>query len=460
MTLTIILSIATCLGLIAVVLLKPNMTIGSHTVDLSWVEALLGAVLFIVLGCISPKEVLMGITASGAVNPIKILVLFISMTMLSVYLDSIGFFSYLAGMVMYRTKGSRKSLFFILYILVSVLTVFTSNDIIILTFTPFICYFTKSARIDPLPYLIAEFVAANTWSMALIIGNPTNIYLATGASIGFVEYMLNMLLPTVCGALTAMLLLFLIFRKELSRPMTPHPHAVEKPDRVGLLIGLVHLGGCTACLVVSSYVGLEMWIITFFFALSLFITTLISSLIRRKKPVELTECLRRAPWQLIPFVLSMFVMVLALNRYGVTEMVASALDHLSGTALVKDGHSGESLLVSVRYGISSVLAANFMNNIPMSVFYSDVLNKAQLGLSVYGAEPALKLSECATYATIAGSNIGAILTPVGALAGIMWSQMLKKNHVTFKFSNYVKCGMTIGIPSMLVTSLVIWLMVG
>ena len=77
--------------------------------------------------------------------------------------------------------------------LVSVLTVFTSNDIIVLTFTPFICHFAKSARIDPLPYLVSEFVAANTWSMALIIGNPTNIYLMSGTGISFLSYTAKMI---------------------------------------------------------------------------------------------------------------------------------------------------------------------------------------------------------------------------------------------------------------------------
>ena len=92
----------------------------------------------------------------------SILVLFLSMTALSVFLDEIGFFRYLAGAAI-RFAGEKQTvLFYVLYALVSVLTVFTSNDVIILTFTPFICYFTRCAGIDPLPYLVSEFVAANT----------------------------------------------------------------------------------------------------------------------------------------------------------------------------------------------------------------------------------------------------------------------------------------------------------
>ena len=36
------------------------------------------------------------------------------------------------------------------------------------------------------------------------------------------------------------------------------------------------------------------------------------------------------------------------------------------------------------------------------------------------------------YATIVGSNIGALFTPIGALAGIMWIRMLKENNVKYK----------------------------
>ncbi|HHU24513.1 MAG: hypothetical protein PHG08_06190 [Bacilli bacterium] len=53
-------------------------------------------------------------------------------------------------------------MFLYLYVITSVLTVYTANDIIILTFTPFIGYFAKYTKINPIPYLIAEFVATSS----------------------------------------------------------------------------------------------------------------------------------------------------------------------------------------------------------------------------------------------------------------------------------------------------------
>ena len=72
------------------------------------------------------------LTSDTAINPLKILVLFISMTVLSIYLDELGFFRYLANKTLKRAGKNQKKLFIYLYLIVSVLTVFTSNDVIIL----------------------------------------------------------------------------------------------------------------------------------------------------------------------------------------------------------------------------------------------------------------------------------------------------------------------------------------
>ena len=191
---SIIISGATCLAMILAVLFYPKINIGRLSLGSYWVVTLVGAFLLLITKNVDLRGVVDALLADTAINPLKILVLFISMTLLSIYLDELGFFRYLASVTLKRAGCSQTRLFFILYITVSVLTVFTSNDIIILSFTPFICYFAKNARISPLPYLAAEFVAANTWSMALIIGNPTNIYLVTAAGGDFISYLVTMLL--------------------------------------------------------------------------------------------------------------------------------------------------------------------------------------------------------------------------------------------------------------------------
>ncbi|MEG2562028.1 MAG: ArsB/NhaD family transporter [Clostridia bacterium] len=413
-------------AMLALILFKPNLAIKQMNISIFWLAPVIGAVVLLACKLVDIGEVWASFTSSNAVNPLKILTLFISMTAISVFLDEVGFFRFLATATLTRAGVSQKKLFVYLYATVSFLTVFTSNDIIILTFTPFICYFAKNANINPTPYLFGEFVAANTWSMALIIGNPTNIYLASTFGVNFVEYLKYMIIPTICGGVTAFVLLILIFRKSLRAPIEKAilvPQGERFSDKFLVIVGLVALAVCTILLVISSYIGLEMWAICLGCALALFAVTLIYKLAKKQKPRELSKCLARLPWELIPFVLSMFVLVLSLDKCGFTEKFARAL-------------GGENTILF--YGLSSALVANVINNIPMSVFYCSAL--AQL--------PTAGLLQ-GVFASVIGSNIGAFLTPVGALAGIMWSSILRHNGIKFSFVDFLKYGFAIAIPTLL-----------
>ena len=207
MALTIVISAVTVLGIILSLLIKPNFHVKGRNISFYWIFALVGAILLITTGCISLDAVFEGLTSQNSVNPLKLLVIFLSMTALSVFLDELGFFEYLAGVAIAHAKTSQKVLFRYLYITVSILTVFTSNDVVILTFTPFIMYFSKRANINPLPFLVSEFVAANTLSMTLIIGNPTNIYLASNYGVDFLRYLEIMTIPSVLSAVAGYFIL-------------------------------------------------------------------------------------------------------------------------------------------------------------------------------------------------------------------------------------------------------------
>ncbi|MBQ6922691.1 MAG: hypothetical protein IJQ66_06340, partial [Clostridia bacterium] len=224
MLLSVIIGGITCLFMIAGVLFFPVIKIKNLKIDSYWVIASVGALILIISGGIDLRFLGAELVKNSSVNPLKILTLFISMTLISLFLDEVGFFRFLACKTLKLANNSQLKLFVGLYLTVSFLTVFTSNDIIILTFTPFICYFSKNAKINPIPYLVTEFVAANTMSMTLIIGNPTNIYIATAHGVNFLEYFKVMLLPTVASAVVSFIVLYLVFGRELKKPAAGTEH--------------------------------------------------------------------------------------------------------------------------------------------------------------------------------------------------------------------------------------------
>ena len=418
---SVIICAVTVAAMIASILFFPKLRIKKLNISLYWVIALVGAAVLLIVKRQYAVEVGEALVANTAINPLKILVLFISMTVLSIFLDELGFFRFLASFVLKRAKTGQTKLFIYLYIMVSVLTMFTSNDIIILSFTPFICYFAKNAKIDPIPFLTAEFVAANTWSMALIIGNPTNIYLATASGIDFLSYLKISILPTLAAGVVALCMLFLMFRKKLRAPIEGESEQVVIEDKLLLWVGIAHLGICTVMLAIGSYIGVEMWLVSACAVGSLILFNAVIAIVRRKKPSPLLGCVKRVPYELVPFLLSMFTMIVILTKEGVTGEIANLL--------------GGDFTV-LKYGVASFLSANIINNIPMSVLFSSIISAAEAD------------TVSAIYATIIGSNISAFFTPIGALAGSMWSSILTEHGYKFSYFSFLKMGIFIAIPNL------------
>ena len=427
MVATIVISILAFVGVIASIIFIPHFKIGKVTIDTYWIFPLIAAIILLATSLAPFNEVISSLTSDTSINPLKILGLFFSMTIISVYLDELGLFKYLAIKAAKKAGSNQFVLFLILYLLVAVLTIFTSNDVVILTFTPFICFFAKRTKINPLPYLIAEFAAANTWSMMFIIGNPTNIYLGTSAGINFIDYFKVMAIPTLIAGVIQLGIIFLIFFKKLKEPISAEDEEYKIESKVDLFVGLTILISVLVLLIISNYIHLEMYLISLLGAGVLLLISLFVRLFTKKNWNYLKDSLVRLPYQLIPFILSMFVIVVALSYQGISDHISSFLN------------KGPSILI---YGFSSFLSANIINNIPMSILFSNLV-KGLTGNAYLEA----------VYASIIGSNIGAIFTPIGALAGIMFSSLLNKHDIKFSFLSFIKYGSIISIPTLAISLL-------
>ena len=103
MLFTLVVAGITGLGVCASVIFKPEIAIGKIRIGTYWIVSLAGAVVLLAFGAVSPADVACKFTENTAVNPLKILLLFFTMTFLSVFLDEIGVLSIL------RTKWSKNA---------------------------------------------------------------------------------------------------------------------------------------------------------------------------------------------------------------------------------------------------------------------------------------------------------------------------------------------------------------
>ena len=388
-----------------------------------WLISLIGALILILFRAVPISYLIDNLTIGSSINPMKILILFFSMTFISIVLDELGLFKWAAIKAVKYSKSKQISIFLSIYLLSAVFTIFTSNDIVILTLTPFICFFCKNTKVNPIPYLIGEFVASNTYSMMLLIGNPTNIYLASSQNISFIEYLKVMFLPTIAAGIVELLIILLLFNKMLKTPIQKTYEEVELKNKIEIIIAGLHLLVCLVFLVISSYIDIEMYLISLFTAISL-IACLIAFKIFNKNDNTLIKSFQRLPYALFPFILSMFTLIIALDYQNISKYLSD---------LLKIGNS------VFTYGVSSFLSANIINNIPMSILFSHLITLGSSNEIIR-----------ATYASIIGSNIGAFLTPIGALAGIMFTSLTEIYGAKIDFKTFIKYGLIISVPVLLI----------
>ena len=258
-------------------LLKPVINIKckkiSFGLETFFIFPLIGAIVVLAAGFLEIIEAGKSLWSFAGLNPIGILILFFSMVYISKFLDTTGFFEFVAVYSLSKSGGSSIKLFVIIYFVVSILTVFTSNDVVILTFTPFIHYFAKTAGINPTPFLFAQFFAANTWSMIFIISNPTNVVLGTAFQQTFGDFAKVMTPASVAGGLSNCGVLFLIFMENIKHKFSLKEDLgdpwLRVRSKVDMGVSLAFTIVCIILLAVSSAPGfkVEMWMIAGIMAL-------------------------------------------------------------------------------------------------------------------------------------------------------------------------------------------------
>lgn len=527
-----------------------------------------------------------GIVGDATLQPYAIVILFFSLAYVAISLDCTGCFEAAALWAAARAGTSSVRLFTAFYMLASVMTVVTSNDIVILTLTPILALAARHTGAPAFPFLVGIFLPANTLSIALLIGNPTNLIIGGALGIDFFTYMRWMIAPAIVAALAGYAGLRVYYRKELATPLATAA-ALGSPssairDRSGAIFGGVVLAGVLLLLSVAPYIGLSMSAITAGGAVisilrdgfadirrkggsaasgaaegasgrgglagedanaivsanahvatggkdgswsegaagmpaaalpvasaaatlptaasprntdpvahgagepavpSVAVPVAVSAAAPGAAPVAASlaseqqqqpqqqsslawevwrrlpfhssiesaaahiptvmRVLGRMPWGLLPFVIAMFTLTSALAEDGWVRLLAGWLAPIAA--------EGGPVGASLAFLFLSSIACNLMNNQPMAVLFSRVLQD-----SAFASVPPASFS-AAAYATIAGSNLGANVTLIGALAGIMWATQARDKGVPVTYWAFARVAAIVTVPVIVITALIIGL---
>jgi len=400
--------------------------------------ALLGLFVLLLLSLLSWEDIPFGLLGNEFLQPFQIIIILISLSVMSTTLDDYGFFKFAAYRAILWSKNNGRILFTNFFILTFVLTSFTSNDVDVLTITPIVLWFALITKINPWPYLFSVFVVANTSSMEFLIGNLTNIIIGTVLNINFLEFFLVMIVPTIITLIAQYFLLFLIFKKDLpqkilnKKELEQTKKILSQPlaNRNKNIFVLVILGLVIVLSAVAEYIKIELWLITLIGALVVLLSN----------EFDIKERFKAFPWNEVVFVLVFMVFTAKLQVLGVVDFVASyfasAIDSLWGAIYIS--------------GFLSGLASGIINNIPASISLSSVFYSLTMTSD-------LIVAKAVAFGLVIGTNLGALVSPVGALATIMWLGLIRKKGYQVPLKQFISYGLLFGFVSIFIACTIVGL---
>jgi arsenical pump membrane protein len=448
-----------------------------------WMPSILGIAIISVTGILPFYEVIIhkGIIGDEFIQPYAILTIFMTQAYICIALDSTGIFSMIAIKLAKKAGNSGSLAYLFYYALSAILALLASNDIVVLTMTPILLKFTSLVKVDPFPFILAKFFALNLWGAGLLTGNPTNIIISIALKISFPQFIKWMLLPTILSGLALYFILYrVLFYKSVNIKFQELPDMDAEMqairfDKSGATFGFLVLFLCLVMMIFSSQLGLELHVITTIFA-AIYLSREVLAVVYGKfkggsskgkfefsdtNPAENIEGVDSAadsvsihanhqktfrdiyhdigglPWSIIPFVISMFILVEGLDYTGSVDSAALWL-----RSIAQNANADVAMYVM---WIVALILGNILDNQPMTILMTKILLKSKLS-EVVGREGELLVS----FGLIFGSNVTGNLTIVGALAGVMWNTVLTSKGVNIRAGTLLKYGLITMIPASLV----------
>ena len=195
---------------------------------------------------------------------------------MAITLDITGILQAAAFWVSNQGGNKGRKLYFYFYVLLTFVSMVIGNDPVILSGTAFLVYYTSATGLEPMAWLIAEFAAANTASMVLFVGNPTNVVICEGFQVNNAAFTAYTILPFIACSLACYAALAFQFRNPKHVPSTFTVEGKLNPrealrDPVGAIFGAVLLLTCLTLVIVLSFFHVDVWKIVLPFAATKFI---------------------------------------------------------------------------------------------------------------------------------------------------------------------------------------------
>ena len=183
-----------------------------HRTSIAIFGALILVIASLLVGVIQPEETRHFVIDVIDFNTIGLL---LGMMIIVAILGETGIFNWVGIKAIRLSRGNLWKLMMILCVFTAITSMFVDNVTIILLMVPVTLSIFRSLKISPIPFILGQTLASNIGGAATLIGDPPNIIIGSAANIDFTSFFINMAPPILVTFLFGIILLKIIFRKEL-----------------------------------------------------------------------------------------------------------------------------------------------------------------------------------------------------------------------------------------------------
>ncbi|MAP84837.1 MAG: hypothetical protein CMF83_03820 [Candidatus Marinimicrobia bacterium] len=368
------------------------------------------------------------------------LMLLTGMMILVSLIKQSGFFTIISVRIAEFTKGNPVKILCLFSVVTALMSAFLDNVTTVLIVIPIIIELTRGMGLNPKNYVLSQAIISNVGGTATLIGDPPNVIIGSKVGLSFNQFIVN-LTPVVIPIFIIVLgYIWYINRVEFK----PINTSMVKLVSVELLLEKIRFEFSNVRvdqnLMIKSIACLML-------AILLFITQTLTGmapgvvalgmamilLIISKANVE--HVLEEVEWSTLLFFTGLFILVGALEEYGVIDWIAH-------NVFMNVGDNPYVIVLMVLW--VSGIASGFLDNIPFTITMIPII---QLMLE---SNPIP--NNILWWALALGACLGGNITMIGSSANIISVGIAKKYGVEISFIDFMKKGLIITLISLVLSS--------
>jgi len=360
------------------------------------------------------------------------LILILGMMFIVQICNEAGVFQFLAFKLVQWTKGEPTKLLLIICALSVLLSALLNNILAVIILIPLIITISRILSINPTPYIITSAILVNIGGMVFSISSIPNILISSAAGITFADFFLNVGLISLLIFGMTLVFFHLVYRKRLVAPRERLVKVLDDfnpwnfvPDKQLFYKSIIIL--CTVIIglmvIPSQILSPDIIAIT---------GGIVLIVISKLEPKEIID---KIDFELILYLLGIFIISGALELVGVINLVGIGLFHMVGG----DSFSTILLILWVSAFLSSAV-----DNIPITKVLIPVVGV--MGTNFSAAE-----LQQSYYSLAFGANLGDNLTPMGD--NILVMNIAEKNERPINASTFFKLGFVTSVIQLSAISL-------